>query len=223
MFGRPKLLPWNIQGGYASRASGARWPARIVRRHPVPTLVAGVVVFGGLALAVTGYTAAGFGGNVSPPAGSDSAAGQALLTKHFPQAAANPTSVIFQFADPVWQNPAPLAMARGKLRASGLFTQVIGPLNPAGAPITPAQYSSLHAGLGPAKALPAVPPPGSKVPAAQYEAYRAATANYVSPDGRVVQYSTGLKAGDPRQHGRAGRGARPFAPRPRRRQSAHRR
>jgi putative drug exporter of the RND superfamily len=194
MFGRPKLLPWNIQGSGKSGVWG-QVAGRVVR-HPVPTLLAGVVVFGGLAFAVLGYTAAGFGGNVSPPAGSDSAAGQALLTKHFPQAAANPTSVIFQFSDPVWQNPVPLATATSKLRASGLFTQVIGPLNPAGAPLTPAQYSSLHAQLGPAKALPAVPPPGSKVPAALYEAYRA-TSNYVSPDGRVVQYSTGLKAGDP--------------------------
>jgi putative drug exporter of the RND superfamily len=194
MFGKPKLLPWNIQGSGKSGVWG-QVAGRIVR-HPAPTLLAGVVVFGGLALAVTGYTAAGFGGNVSPPAGSDSAAGQALLTKHFPQAAANPTSIIFQFGHPVWQDPAPLATATSKLRASGLFTQVTGPLNPAGAPIPPAQYSSLHAQLGPARALPAVPPPGSTVPIALYEAYRA-TANYVSPDGRVVQYSTGLKAGDP--------------------------
>jgi RND superfamily putative drug exporter len=34
------------------------------------------------------------------------------------------------------------------------------------------------------------------VPAAEYQAYRA-TSNFVSPDGRTVQYSTGLKAGDP--------------------------
>ena len=31
---------------------------------------------------------------------------------------------------------------------------------------------------------------------ALYEAYRA-TSNYVSSDGRIVEYSTGLKAGDP--------------------------
>jgi len=194
MFGRPKLLPWNIQGSGKSGVWG-QVAGRVVR-HPVPTLLAGLVVFGGLAVAVTGYTAAGFGGDVSPPAGSDSAAGQALLSKHFPQAAANPTSVIFRFGNPVWQNPEPLATATSKLRASGLFTQVIGPLNPAGAPITPAEYSALHAQLGPAKALPAVPPPGTTVPPALYEAYRA-TSNYVSPDGRIVQYSTGLKAGDP--------------------------
>ena len=194
IFGMPKLLPWNIQGSGKSGAWG-QVAGRIVR-HPVPTLLAGLIVFGGLAFAVTGYTAAGFGGNVSPPAGSDSAAGQALLTRHFPQAAANPTNLIFRFSNPVWQDPGPLATATSELRASGLFTQVIGPLNPAGAPLTPAEYSALHAQFGPAKALPAVPPPGSRVPAAQYEAYRA-TSNYISPDGRIVQYATGLKAGDP--------------------------
>jgi RND superfamily putative drug exporter len=193
-FGRPKLLPWNIQGSGKPGVWG-RIAGRIVR-YPAPTLIAGVVLFGGLAFAVFGYSAAGFGGNVSPPAGSDSAAGQALLTKYFPQSSANPTSLIFRFAKPVWQDPGPLAAATGKLQASGLFTQVTGPLNPAGAPLTPAQYSSLHASLGPAKALPPLPPAGRKVPLATYDVYRA-TANYVSPDGRTVQYSTSLKAGDP--------------------------
>ena len=72
---------------------------RIVR-HPVPTLVAGIVVFGGLAFAVFGYTAAGFGGSTAPPAGTDSAAGQALLTKYFPQSSANPTDADLQVQDP---------------------------------------------------------------------------------------------------------------------------
>ena len=194
VFGRPKLLPWNIQGsgktGVWSRVAG-----RIVR-HPLPTLAAGIVFFGALALGVFGYTAAGFGGNTNAPSGSDSAAGTALLAKHFPQSSANPTNVIFRFAKPVWQNPAPLAAATSQLRASGLFTQVTGPLNPGGTPLTPEQFSALHAALGPAKALPPSPPPGTKVPPAAYQAYRA-TATYVSPDGTTVQYETGLKAGDP--------------------------
>jgi len=194
MFKRPKLLPWNIQGSGKSGTWG-RVAGRIVK-HPVPTLVSGVVVFGGLALAVFGYTAAGFGGSTAPPAGSDSAAGQAQLTKHFPQSAANPTTVIFRFGTPVWQNPAPLAAATSKLQGSPLFTQVIGPLNPTGAPLTPAQFTALHSKLGPAKALPPAPPPGTGVPAGAYQAYRA-TANLVSPDGRTVLYETGLKAGDP--------------------------
>jgi putative drug exporter of the RND superfamily len=172
---------------------------RIVR-HPVPTLMAGVVVFGGLAFAVLGYTAAGFGGNTSPPAGSDSAAGQALLTKHFPQSAANPTSLIFQFKTPVCTDPAPLATIDSSLRASGQFTGITGPLNPVGGiTLTPAEFAGLCSALGPAKSLPATPPAsidGGKIPAEAFLLYKA-TANYVAPDGRTVQFSTGLKAGDP--------------------------
>jgi RND superfamily putative drug exporter len=78
---------------------------------------------------------------------------------------------------------------------SPLFTTVSGPLNPAGAPIPPAAFAALHAKLGPASALPPVPPPGTTVPLPVYEAYRA-TGNYVSADGRTVQYSVGLRAGD---------------------------
>ena len=193
-FGRPKLLPWNIQGagktGVWSRVAG-----RIVR-HPVPTLAAGLVFFGALAFGVLGYSAAGFGGNTNPPAGSDSAAGATLLAQHFPQSSANPTSLIFRFGRPVWENPAPLAAATTQLQASGLFTQVTGPLNPGGAALTPAQYTALHSKLGPAKALPAQPPAGIGVPPAAYQAYRA-TSSFVSPDGSTVQYGTGLKAGDP--------------------------
>ena len=194
MFKRPKLLPWNIQGSGKPPVWG-RVASRIVK-HPIPTLMSGVVVFGGLALAVFGYTAAGFGGSTAPPAGTDSAAGQALLTKHFPQSAANPTTVIFRFGTPVWQNPAPLAAGTSKLQASPLFSQVTGPLNPTGASLTPAQFAALHSKLGPARALPPAQPPGTGVSAGAYQAYRA-TANFVSPDGRTVLYETGLNAGDP--------------------------
>jgi putative drug exporter of the RND superfamily len=193
-FGRPKLLPWNIQGSGKPGVWG-RVAGRIVR-HPVPTLLAGVVFFGALGVAVFGYTAAGFGGNTAPPAGSDSAAGQALLNKYFPQSAANPTSIIFRFNAPVWQDPGPVAKATSELQASGLFTKVTGPLNPVGPLLTAQQYTELHAALGPAGALPAVPPPHTGVPAIGYEIYRA-TSNYVAPDGRTVQFSTSLEAGDP--------------------------
>jgi RND superfamily putative drug exporter len=194
IFRRPKLLPWNIQGSGRAGIWG-QVAGRIVR-HPAPTLLAGVLVFGGLSFAVFGYTAAGFGGNTAPPSGSDSAAGQTLLGKYFPQASANPTTLIFRFNAPAWQDPGPLAEATGKLQASGLFTQVTGPLNPAGTALAPATYAALHSQLGPAKALPPVPPPGTRVSPGQYAAYRA-TANLISPDGRTVLYNTGLKAGDP--------------------------
>ncbi|HKB30325.1 MAG TPA: MMPL family transporter [Streptosporangiaceae bacterium] len=194
MFGKQKLLPWNIQQAGKSGVWG-RVAGRIVK-HPVPTLVAGLVFFGALSVGVLGYTAAGFGGNTVPPAGSDSAAGTALLTQHFPQSSANPTNLIFTFRTPVWDNPAPLVTATSQIQATGLFTTVAGPLNPAGAPLTPAEFTALHAALGPAKALPPVPPAGVHVPVAEYVAYRA-TANYVTPDGHTVQYAAGLRAGDP--------------------------
>jgi len=194
VFRRPKLLPWNIQGTGKAGVWG-QVAGRIVQ-HPAPTLLAGIALFGGLSLAVFGYTAAGFGGTTAPPSGSDSAAGQTLLDKYFPQSAANPTTLIFKFSTPVWQNPGPLAGATAKLQASKLLTQVTGPLNPTGPALSPAAYTALHNQLGPAKALPAVEPPGIRVPAAQYQAYRA-TVNFVSPDGRIVLYAAGLKAGDP--------------------------
>lgn len=194
VFGRPKLLPWDIQQAGKSGVWG-RVASRIVRR-PAPTLIAGVVFFGLLALGSFGYRAAGFGGNTNPPSGSDSAAGSALLARHFPESSANPTSLLFRLNVPAWRDPAPLAAAARQLSASGVFTTVTGPLNPAGAAMTPAQFTALHAQLGPAKMLPAAPRAGGRIPLPAYEAYRA-TANYVSPDGRTVQFAVGLKAGDP--------------------------
>jgi RND superfamily putative drug exporter len=194
MFGRPKLLPWSIQGTGKAGVWG-RVAGRIVRR-PAATLVIGVVAFGALALGVLGYTAAGFGGSTAPPAGSDSAAGTTLLTKYFPESAANPTTPIFKFSQPVWTDPQVLTTATSELHASPLFTQVAGPLNPAGAALPPAEYTRLHNLLGSARALPPTPPPGTNVPAAEYQVYRN-TSNFISADGRTVQFSVGLQAGDP--------------------------
>ena len=73
--------------------------SRIVRR-PLATLVIGLVVFGALAVASAGYLAAGFGGAATGPPGSDSAAGNALLTRHFPQTAANQTVVVLACGSP---------------------------------------------------------------------------------------------------------------------------
>ena len=194
LFGRPKLIPVNIQGTGKPGVWGQ--VANRIVRHPVPTLLAGVIFFAALASGVTAYRAAGFGGNTKPPAGSDSAIGQSLLTRYFPQSSANPTNLIFRFAAPVWGHPSVLSSATAQLRASRLFSQVTGPLNPVGVTLTGAQYAELHAALGPANALPPTPPAGSKVPALGYQLYRA-TANYVSPDGRTVLFSVGLTAGDP--------------------------
>src|SRR5262249_24134470 len=167
--------------GTGKPGTWGRIATRIVR-HPVPTLVTGLVDLGGLAFAVLGYTASRFGGRTTPPAPSDPAPGPAPPTPPLPQSSANPTSLIFRFADPVWEHPGALATGTEKLKSNALFTTVSGPLNPAGAPMPPALYASLHAKLGPASALPPVPPAGTGVPLPVYELYRA-TGNYVSPDG----------------------------------------
>ncbi|MDR2985081.1 MAG: MMPL family transporter, partial [Nocardiopsaceae bacterium] len=194
LFRRPKLLPWDIQGSGKPGVWGTI-AGRIVR-HPVPTLLAGLVFFGGLAIGVTSYKAAGFGGNTAAPAGTDSAAGQALLTRYFPQASANPTNLIFRFSKPVWNDPGVLGTGTSALKASPQFTQVTGPLNPVGFTITPAQYAGLHGALGPAQDLSPAAPTGGRIPPQAYQLYRA-TANYVSQDGKTVQFSVGLAAGDP--------------------------
>jgi RND superfamily putative drug exporter len=82
---------------------------------------------------------------------------------------------------------------------------VTGPLNPVGGTgLTPSQYAGLHAVLG-SGPLPATLPPvpaalAGKVTAAQwagaYQLYRA-TQQYVSADGKTIQFQTSLTAGDP--------------------------
>jgi RND superfamily putative drug exporter len=195
VFGRAAFWPSKTRAGTGKVGLWGRVATRVVARPAIP-LAIGVVVFGALAIAVTAYQPGGFGGSISAPAGSDSAAGTALLSKHFPASAANPTNLVYELSQPVWNDTAPVAAATSQLTASGLFTGVTGPLNPAGVTLTQAQYRMLHATLGIAAALPAVPAGHISVPLAAYEAYRA-TAQYVSPAGTVIQFETGLKAGDP--------------------------
>ncbi len=198
-FGRPKLLPWSIQG-HGGPGLWGRIAPRIVRA-PVPTLVTGVVLFGGLSFGVLGYASGGFGGSTAPPAGTDSAAGQSLLNQHFPQSSTNPTVLLFRLATPLWQDAGPVEEAATRLSSDPLFTKVTGPLDPTGgqqpsARLTGRQYAALHAALGPAAALPPTATATSTVSPQAYQLYRA-TASFVSADGRTVQFATDLAAGDP--------------------------
>jgi len=194
VFGRAAFWPSKTREGTGKIGVWGRVAGRITQ-HPAIILSIGLVIFGGLAFASFGYKGAGFGGETNAPAHSDSAAGQALLTKYFPSSTANPTNIVFKLRQPAWDDPAMLARAGQELSGSGLFTKIAGPLNPTGYQLAPAQYTALHRLLGPAKALPPVPPASVKIPAAGYQLYRA-TAQFVSPDGRTVQFATGLRAGD---------------------------
>ena len=194
VFGRAVFWPSKTQAGTGKAGVWGRVAVRIVSR-PAATLVTGLVVFGGLAIAVIAYTPSGFGGNTSAPAGSDSAAGTAILSAHFPSTSANPTNIIYQLRQPAWTDPQVLTTAQRQLAASGLFTGITGPLNPNGGTLTAGQLTSLHNKLGPPQLLPPTPPAGTAVSPETYQLYRA-TSLYVSPDGQTVQFETGLRAGD---------------------------
>ena len=199
IFGRAAFWPARTRAGTGKVGIWGRIAARIVQR-PAVALITGVVIFGALASAVTLYKPAGFGGTLNAPAGTDSAAGQALLAKHFPASSANPTNLIYKLKVPAWDDAQAIAAGEKTLVQSGLFTGVTGPLNPVGAvTLTPAQFSGLHAelaSLGPPSQLPTTPPSHLPVPVAAYDVYRA-MAQYVSADGRTIQFEAGLKAGDP--------------------------
>jgi putative drug exporter of the RND superfamily len=194
--GRAAFWPGKTSAGSGRAGIWSRTAGRIISR-PAITLAGGLIVFGLLATGAFGYKAGGFGGQTSP-AGSDSATGNALLARYFPSSSANPTNLVFRLPEPAWQpaEAAALADATGQLRASALLRGITGPLDPAGASLTAARYAALRAELGPAASLPASPQPGSRVDAATYSAYLA-TDNYVSRDGRTVQFAVGLAAGDP--------------------------
>jgi putative drug exporter of the RND superfamily len=190
--GRIAFWPTRPRLDSDQRGAWGRIASRVVAR-PALTLTVGLVLFGGLAAVVLAYTPGGFGGG-GAPAGTDSAAGQALLNAHFPAADSNPTNILFVLPRPVWSDASPLTTAESSLHSSRLFSALSGPLDPNGTRLTPAQLEQLHARLGPPQALPLVEPQGAGIAPAIYQAYRS-TAQFLSPDGRTVQYYASLAAG----------------------------
>ncbi|HTT50625.1 MAG TPA: MMPL family transporter [Streptosporangiaceae bacterium] len=164
--------------------------------HPVLTLIGGVVFLGVLGLFTFGYTSSGFGGQTTGPSGSQSANGTNVINSHYPPAVANPTQVLMVFKSSVWKDLTPASDAESDLGKKSVFASVTGPFDPNGTTLTPSQLSSLYTQLGPPGKLPATEPAGTPVPADQYELYRA-EAQFISPDGKTVQYYTSLKAGSP--------------------------
>ena len=164
--------------------------------HPVVTLTLGVVFLGGLAVAAFSYTSSGFGGTSTGPAGSGSASGTAAINAHYPAAVANPTTVLLVYKSSVWTNLTPVQHAQNDLAKKPEFASVNGLLNPNGTAVSAQQLEGLYKQLGPPSKLPATQPANSPVSAQQYAAYRATT-QFVSPNGKTVQFYTTLKAGAP--------------------------
>ncbi len=193
IFGRAVFWPSKANRGAGKVPIWGRISTRIVR-HPAITLTVGLVVFGGLAVAVSGYQAAGFGSALSAPSGSDSAAGNTVIDAHFPKSASNPTNVLFTLPTSAWNNPSVITAAHDELAASPVFNGVTGPLNPNGATLTGAELTSLHNQFGAPGTLSPVTPSG--VDGQEYQAYRS-TSNYLSSKGTTLQFYTSLTAGDP--------------------------
>jgi len=205
IFGKAAFWPSKQRAGAETSGLWGRVATRIVKR-PGVALSIGVIVFGALSVAVTGYESAGFGGTITAPAGTDSAAGTDLLNKYFPVTAANPTNLVYKLSTPAWDDASAIATATTQLRKSPEFTGVTGPLNPVGETgFTAAQYTELHALLG-SGPLPATAPAepaaatAAGITSAQwseaYQLYRA-TFQFVSADGKTIQFQTSLAAGDP--------------------------
>ncbi|MGI8428646.1 MAG: MMPL family transporter [Solirubrobacteraceae bacterium] len=195
IFGRAVMWPSKPRPGHEYRGAWGSVAARVVAR-PVRTLTIGVVVFVALALAVLAYSPAGFG-TQAPPSGSDSAAGQRLLD-HFPVSVRNPTNVVMRLPVSAWLAPSRIATASAALVRAPVFTSVTGALNPGGPMLPPATLARLHATLGPPQRLGPVEPPAlaRRIPAPLYAAY-ASSAQYVSADGRTLQFYASLRAGNP--------------------------
>jgi RND superfamily putative drug exporter len=193
ILGRKAFWPSKIEPGTQREGWWGRIAGRIVQ-HPKTTLAIGVAVFLGLAAGALGYHNGGFGGATKAPAGSSAATGNAALAKHFPQSSSNPANLVMAYPHPVWTNAAAIQTAQRTLGASGQFKELQGPLNPNGTALTPAVFSRLYARLGPPHRLPVTEPPGARVPPALYNAYRA-SAVFVSPDGRTIQFEAALVAG----------------------------
>jgi putative drug exporter of the RND superfamily len=207
IFGKAAFWPSKHKAGSETTGLWGRFATRIVKR-PGAALLIGVVVFGALSAAVVNYQSAGFGGTISAPSGTDSAAGTDLINKYFPATAANPTNLVYVLPAPAWEpgQATAIAAATAQLTKSPEFTAVTGPFNPVGTTgFTPAEYQQLHGLLGNGT-LPATAPaePAAATAAGisgtqwtqAYQLYRA-TQQFVSADGKTIQFETSLTAGDP--------------------------
>jgi RND superfamily putative drug exporter len=193
ILGRRAFWPSKIVAGEQHEGIWGHVAGRLVQR-PGLTLACGVGVFLALAAGALGYQAGGFGGATGAPRGSDAAAGNAALVRHFPQTNSNPADLILAYRSSIWNDPARVAVAGANLRRSGQFAQLVSALQPNGTRLTPARLAALYARLGPPQRLPVVQPRSVRVPGAIYNAYRA-TSVLISADGRVVQFEATLRAG----------------------------
>ncbi|MGH2388096.1 MAG: MMPL family transporter, partial [Chloroflexota bacterium] len=196
IFGRAVFWPTKVVDIGGERPGLWGRVGRASAKRPKTTLVIGVALFVGLALGQLGSGTTGFADVSSGPAGSDSAAGTAVLKAHFPGSGTNPTLILFRFAKPIWSDPAPLNVVQTEMTHNSSFLASVGPLTPNGYALTTSRLLQLRAQLGNRDpgSLPRIEPASAHVSAAEYNAYRS-TAQFISPDGKTVQWSAVLRYG----------------------------
>jgi putative drug exporter of the RND superfamily len=173
IFGRAVFWPSRARLDENPRANIYGRIAAVVVRRPMPVAVVGAIIFGAIALGQIGTTTAGFA-DMSAPTGTDSAAGDTLISQHYGAANLNATEFLFKFTTPIWSHADDLQTLQTTLQAKGGFATVEGPLTFSGQALTPAQLVAVHTG-GNTLATEAL-------------------ARFVSADGRTVQY-IGVEAG----------------------------
>jgi putative drug exporter of the RND superfamily len=167
IFGRAVFWPSRARLVQQPRPSVYGRIAAVAVRRPLPIAIVGSILFGAIALGQIGTTTAGFA-DQSAPSGTDSSAGDTLISEHYASANLNATEFLFKFPSPIWLHADDLYTIQSALQTGGGFATVEGPLTFSGQPLTPAQLVAVHNG-GNAQAV-------------------AALARFVSPDGRTVQF-----------------------------------
>ena len=167
IFGRAVFWPSRARLDENPRANIYGRIAAFVVRRPMPVAVIGAIIFGAIAFGQLGTTTAGFA-DQSAPTGTDSAAGDTLISEHYGSANLNATEFLYKFATPIWSHADDLQTIQTALQSGGGFATVEGPLAFSGQALTPAQLVAIHAH-------------GSTLATE-------ALARFVSPDGRTVQY-----------------------------------
>ena len=167
IFGRAVFWPSRARLVEHPRQSLYGRIAQRVARRPLPVVILGAVVFGAIALGQLGTTTAGFADRSSPP-GTDSAAGDRLVSEHYGSTGLTANEFLFKFSQPIWSHPEDLQILQTDLSSSGSFAQVVGPLNFTGRQITPAQLVQLRQSANPQ--------------------LTEALSRFVSQDGRTVQF-----------------------------------
>jgi len=166
IFGRAAFWPSRARLIEHPRQSLYGGIAQRVARRPLPVVLVGALAFGAIALGQLGTTTAGFA-DQSPPSGTDSAAGDRLVSEHYGSTGLTANQFLFKFSQPIWGHPEDLQTLQTDLSSRGDFAQVLGPLNFTGRPLTPAQLVQLHESGNPQLAE--------------------ALSRFVSQDGRTVQ------------------------------------